>query len=58
MAYDENFGKCSWCGLDDCNNCEEIAPPSPRCHMTPMIFHMGEDESWWECDHCGHEKDV
>ena len=29
---------------------------APRCHMKPMTFHMGEDESWWECEHCGHAK--
>lgn len=34
------------------------APPAPRCHLTPMQFHMGEDECWWECSHCGHTKDT
>ena len=34
------------------------APPAPRCHMTPMTVHMGEEESWWECRHCGHTKEM
>ena len=29
---------------------------SPKCHLKIMEFHMGEDDSWWECGSCGHVK--
>lgn len=35
---------------------ESKEPPAPKCHLKPMRFDVGEDDSWWECDHCGHTK--
>lgn len=31
---------------------------APRCHFTPMKLEGWNDESWWECRHCGHTKDA
>lgn len=32
---------------------------APICHFTPMEFHSGEyGESWGECSHCGHTKEI
>lgn len=36
----------------------EVFQGAPNCHLTKMEFHMGEEESWWECKHCGHVKTV
>lgn len=36
----------------------KLAEGAPRCHFTRMEFHMGEDESWWECRHCGHAREA
>lgn len=34
---------------------------APRCHMRPMALNMAEDpwsSAWWECEYCGHTKDI
>lgn len=36
---------------------KNIEDSAPTCHFTKMQFHMGEDESWYECRHCGHAKE-
>ena len=35
---------------------KHIEDSAPTCHFTKMQWHMGEDESWYECRHCGHTK--
>ncbi len=35
---------------------ESKQPAPPKCHFKTMSFQDGEDESWWECDYCGHTK--
>lgn len=35
---------------------KRVFEDAPRCHFTRMEWHMGEDESWYECRHCGHTK--
>ena len=34
---------------------------APICHMKPMRLDGAEDPwsgAWWECEHCGHTKDI
>lgn len=34
---------------------------APRCHMRPMTLDGAEDpwsDAWWECQVCGHTKDI
>lgn len=28
----------------------------PICHSTPMNKDSSDEETWWECKHCGHAK--
>lgn len=37
---------------------EEIEKTAPKCHFTIMNLEVGEDESWWECEHCGHTREA
>jgi ribosomal protein L37AE/L43A len=46
-------------GMDRAMNewVQHIEKIAPRCHFTPMQLETLDDESWWECRHCGHTKD-
>lgn len=37
----------------------ELDARTPVCHFSKMQFHMAEEgQSWWECRHCSHSKEV
>ena len=37
---------------------KRLSEIAPRCHFTYMTYEDSEDESWWECRHCGHTKGI
>ena len=40
---------------------EENDKRAPRCHMRPMFLDGADGpygDAWWECQHCGHIKDI
>ena len=41
---------------------KKIEQSAPRCHMKPMMFEGGDfwegTDAYWECETCGHTKDV
>ena len=47
-----------WADFDVSMTKHEEARTPPVCHFTYMTYQDGEDESWWECRHCGHAKGI
>lgn len=57
MKLSEKYELDAFIGLNESYiEMESKTPPPPKCHLKAMSFHMGEDDSWWECDYCGHTK--